>query len=188
MEGKMKIKGNMAKATKFTPELFPPPTEANIEKYMAMAGKAGGSSGAAAPSKGYDNMPTNDFKTNKLMEMAMVYMERGEAAEICKVVDAVLGFEVTRKKGAKPEVVWTIDLKNSPGRVAPVRPEKPDATFNMTDSDFEKVFMGELDPQMAFMEGKMKIKGNMAKASKFTPELFPPPTAENIAKYSRSKL
>lgn len=29
----------------------------------------------------------------------------------------------------------------------------------------------------------MKIKGNMAKATKFTPDLFPPPTPENIAKY-----
>ena len=34
----------------------------------------------------------------------------------------------------------------------------------------------------------MKIKGNMAKASKFTPELFPPPTAENLAKYKSAKL
>jgi 3-hydroxyacyl-CoA dehydrogenase/3a,7a,12a-trihydroxy-5b-cholest-24-enoyl-CoA hydratase len=30
----------------------------------------------------------------------------------------------------------------------------------------------------------MKIKGNMGKATKFTPDLFPPPTPENIAKYT----
>jgi len=41
---------------------------------------------------------------------------------------------------------------------------------------------------MAFMQGKMKIKGNMAAATRFTPELFPPPTAENIAKYRGAKL
>jgi len=29
----------------------------------------------------------------------------------------------------------------------------------------------------------MKIKGNMKKATIFTPELFPPPTPENFAKY-----
>ena len=29
----------------------------------------------------------------------------------------------------------------------------------------------------------MKIKGNMRKATVFTPELFPKPTPENIAKY-----
>ncbi len=38
------------------------------------------------------------------------------------------------------------------------------------------------------MQGKMKIKGNMAKATKFTPDLFPPPTEENKAKYKNAKL
>jgi 3-hydroxyacyl-CoA dehydrogenase/3a,7a,12a-trihydroxy-5b-cholest-24-enoyl-CoA hydratase len=41
---------------------------------------------------------------------------------------------------------------------------------------------------MAFMQGKMKIKGNMAKATKFTPELFPPPTPENMTKWKSAKL
>jgi 3-hydroxyacyl-CoA dehydrogenase/3a,7a,12a-trihydroxy-5b-cholest-24-enoyl-CoA hydratase len=34
----------------------------------------------------------------------------------------------------------------------------------------------------------MKIKGNMGKASKFTPDLFPMPTPENIAKYAKAKF
>jgi len=34
----------------------------------------------------------------------------------------------------------------------------------------------------------MKIKGNMKKATLFTPELFPAPTPENIAKYLKPKL
>jgi hypothetical protein len=38
------------------------------------------------------------------------------------------------------------------------------------------------------MQGKMKIKGNMAKATKFTPDLFPPPNDENLAKYAPTKL
>lgn len=38
------------------------------------------------------------------------------------------------------------------------------------------------------MTGKMKIKGNMALATKFTPELFPAPTPENLAKYGIAKL
>ena len=39
-----------------------------------------------------------------------------------------------------------------------------------------------------FMQGKMKIKGNMAAATRFTPDLFPPPTEENLAKLGLSKL
>lgn len=38
------------------------------------------------------------------------------------------------------------------------------------------------------MQGKMKIRGNMAAATKFTPDLFPPPTEENLAKYMGAKL
>jgi 3-hydroxyacyl-CoA dehydrogenase/3a,7a,12a-trihydroxy-5b-cholest-24-enoyl-CoA hydratase len=34
----------------------------------------------------------------------------------------------------------------------------------------------------------MKIKGNMKKATLFTPELFPEPTEANKAKYSAAKL
>lgn len=58
----------------------------------------------------------------------------------------------------------------------------------MTDADFNSLCNGKLNPQVAFMQGKMKIKGNMAAASKFTPELFPPPTPENMAKYRGAKL
>jgi len=34
----------------------------------------------------------------------------------------------------------------------------------------------------------MKIKGNLGKATKFTPDLFPPPTPENIAKFQKANL
>jgi len=58
----------------------------------------------------------------------------------------------------------------------------------MTDADFEQVCLGKLNPQLAFMQGRMKIKGSMGAASKFTPELFPPPTDENLAKFKAAKL
>jgi putative sterol carrier protein len=32
---------------------------------------------------------------------------------------------------------------------------------------------GTLNPQIAFLQGKMKIKGNMGAATKFTPEFLP---------------
>jgi len=41
---------------------------------------------------------------------------------------------------------------------------------------------------MAFIKGQMKIKGNMAKATKFTPDLFPAPSEEIFAKYAGPKL
>lgn len=48
-----------------------------------------------------------------------------------------------------------------------------DATFTLTDDDAAGLFDGSLKPNTLFMQGKMKIKGNMQAAMKFTPDLFP---------------
>ena len=116
------------------------------------------------------------------------YLAEGNGKDIVPKVAAVFAFEITRAKGGKVEVVYEIDLKNGNGTVKKGKPENADATFTMTDGDFEQVCLGKLNPQMAFMQGKMKIKGNMAKATKFTPELFPPPTPENMQKWKAAKL
>jgi hypothetical protein len=52
-------------------------------------------------------------------------------------VQAVFAFEVIKQKGGKIEGVWEIDLKNGQGSCSKRVPEKADATFNMTDDDFE---------------------------------------------------
>ena len=43
----------------------------------------------------------------------------------------------------------------------------------MTDDDLVNIAKRTANPQMIFMQGKMKIKGNMAAAMKFTPDLIP---------------
>ena len=120
--------------------------------------------------------------------MMAQFLLQGEGAPLVKKVNAVLGFDITKKKGGKPELMYEIDLKNGKGSVTQRKPKGADAYFTMTDADFEKVCKGTLKPQIAFMQGKMKIKGNMAAATRFTPDLFPPPTEENIAKYASAKL
>lgn len=141
---------------------------------------------SAAPAKAA--APSSGLKSEAIFNMMANYLARGEGKATVPKVSAIFGFEITPKKGAKPALIYEIDMKNGQGFCKQGAPANPDSTFTMTDDDFESVCMGKLNPQIAFMQGKMKIRGNMAKATKFTPELFPPPTPENMAKYASAKL
>ncbi|CAG9316947.1 unnamed protein product [Blepharisma stoltei] len=111
------------------------------------------------------------LKSEKLFnEMAPILQTTG--ADLVKKIGAIYHFEILAAPGAEP-VVFTIDLKNGNGSFAKGRVGTADATFTMTDDDLIAVAQGKLNPQVAFMQGKMKIKGNMAKASKFTPDILP---------------
>ncbi|KAM3144367.1 hypothetical protein pb186bvf_003531 [Paramecium bursaria] len=95
-----------------------------------------------------------------------------EGAALVKKVGAVFHFEISKAKGETP-TVWTIDLKNGTGSLTKGKNGTADATFSLLDDDFILLSEGKLNPQQAFMQGKMKIKGNMAAATKFTPDLLP---------------
>lgn len=59
---------------------------------------------AAAPSSG--------LKSEKIFNMMATYLERGEGKTTVPKVSAVFGFEITPKKGAKPALIYEIDMKN----------------------------------------------------------------------------
>ena len=103
-------------------------------------------------------------------KMTPFLKEQGEAA--VKKVGFVYHFEIAPAKGKTPEF-WTVDLKNGSGSIKASKEGKADATFVLVDQDAVDLFNGKLNPQTAFMQGKMKIKGNMQAAMKFTPDLFP---------------
>jgi len=78
--------------------------------------------------------------------MMATYLAKGEGKALIPKVDAVFGFEITKTKGGKVEATYEIDLKNGDGKCTKGVPKKADATFTMTDDDFEQVCLGNLNP------------------------------------------
>lgn len=76
-------------------------------------------------------------------------------------------------KGANSEGVWTVDAKNGNGSVKFGGPAKGDVTLMLADQDLVDLMTGKLNPQTAFFQGKLKIKGNMGLAMKLK-EIKPP--------------
>uniref|UniRef100_A0A803VGC1 Hydroxysteroid dehydrogenase-like protein 2 n=1 Tax=Ficedula albicollis TaxID=59894 RepID=A0A803VGC1_FICAL len=62
---------------------------------------------------------------------------------------------------------WYIDLKSKGGSAGFGKPPvTADVVMSMSSADFVKMFTGKLKPTLAFMSGKLRIKGNMALAIK----------------------
>ncbi|NXF68224.1 HSDL2 protein, partial [Ciccaba nigrolineata] len=62
---------------------------------------------------------------------------------------------------------WYIDLKTKGGSAGFGKPSvTADVVMSMSSADFVKMFTGKLKPTLAFMSGKLRIKGNMTLAIK----------------------
>ena len=124
------------------------------------------------------------YKSEQVANLMKAFIDGGNAKKAAEKCDASYQFNITDKKDGQPVFFFWATLKKSGQASGIGKVEKPDATFTMTDSDFYDMCLGKLNPQMAFVKKQMKIGGNFKKASIFTPDLFPKPTPENIAKYS----
>ncbi|KFW02505.1 Hydroxysteroid dehydrogenase-like 2, partial [Eurypyga helias] len=83
--------------------------------------------------------------------------------EYVRSTQGVYQFELSGDGGG----TWYIDLKTKGGSAGFGQPPvTADVVMNMSSADFVKMFTGKLKPTLAFMSGKLKIKGNMALAIK----------------------
>lgn len=91
-------------------------------------------------------------------------LKAGLNAETVAKVKAVFRFDVT--KDGKTNY-YLVDLKNGSGAISNVDGNaKSDCSIALSDDDFVALMAGKLNPQQAFMKGKLKLKGNMMLAQK----------------------
>ena len=101
------------------------------------------------------------------------------ATALSKKINAV--YQIILDGGAKK---YVIDLKS--GSVRSGEDSNADCTFTMKSDDFLALANGKLNPQNAFMQGKLKIKGSIGVAMKFTPDVFPKIDPKLLADTSKS--
>ena len=84
--------------------------------------------------------------------------------ELSKAVNASYEFNITGDTGG----IWTVDLTREPGVVSVGSTGVAKCVVTCAASDFLNITSGKMNPQMAFMSGKLKIKGDMGLAMKLT--------------------
>src|SRR5512145_2010611 len=85
-----------------------------------------------------------------------------ERPDVAAKIAAVFQFEVSGPSGGS----WFVDLVQPGGVVAAGTAPSAGCTIAMKDSDLLAMVNGKLSPQMAFMTGKIKIRGDYGLAMK----------------------
>jgi putative sterol carrier protein len=89
-------------------------------------------------------------------------------AGAAKGLNAVYQFDLTGDNGGK----YNLAINDGQLTVGEGTHASPNITITMAASDYLDMVNGKLNPQMAFMSGKLKIAGDMGLAMKMQ-QLFP---------------
>jgi putative sterol carrier protein len=82
--------------------------------------------------------------------------------DVVAKINAIYQFNISGPGGGS----WSVDCTSPSGAIAAGTAAGARCTVAMTDGDFLNMVNGKLNPQMAFMSGKLKIQGDMGLALK----------------------
>jgi len=102
--------------------------------------------------------------TPKMYFEEKIAKKLAEKPEISKQVNAIYEFNIDGDGGG----IWTVDLTKEPGVVTAGSGGAAKCIVSAKSPDFLNIIAGKMNPQMAFMSGKLKIKGDMGLAMKLT--------------------
>lgn len=105
------------------------------------------------------SVPVSGYKCDILFNIIDFRMK--EEPELIEQLKAVFQYNITQD--GKHATTWTADTKNDIAvyNSEPRNNVKPDVTVTVDDDDFVKIMVGKLNPQRAFIMGKLNIKGNV---------------------------
>lgn len=114
---------------------------------------------------------TANFPSSAAFDVIASSLANDEAGrkDAIKKGGAIFAFELKNKAGEKEE--WYIDLKESGTVNKGKSPKKASVTLSLSDEDFGKLVAGKANAQNLFMSGKLKVKGDVMKATKMEPIL-----------------
>lgn len=104
-----------------------------------------------------------DFMVAPIFEEIKNAMQKDGSTYVRKI-KGTYSFKVRNASGK--EVVWFVDCKTGNGSVEANTTKKADCTITMADKDLFDLMTGKLEGQKAFMQGKLKLTGNMGLAMK----------------------
>lgn len=132
----------------------------------------------------------NDASEGSLLE-GLGMMTREQAVKAVNGTFAFVVHSPSEAKSAKEpppkELYYLVDMRRGGTMTKvdklPAKP-KPDVVLRVTDKDMVALATGKMNPQMAFMKGKIKVKGNIMLGLRLNTVL-----SKEVAKMSRqSKL
>jgi len=132
----------------------------NARYPSSSSSSASSSSASPAASKG---VAVPGFKSSAIFE-SLEKTLKTNGTQLVKATGGV--FIVNLKTADGKQGSWGIDLKNGAGSISVGIALKADCTLNANDDDFVAIMTGKINAQQAFMQGKLKVSGNVMLATK----------------------